>query len=209
MATTPEPVDKPEPWTSKGRATRARIIQTAAGLMHEHGVANTSTADILTAAGVSNAQLYHYFADKDDLTRAVITHQTDQVVGRHEALLSGLDSFTALDAWRDGLVEFVSERDGHGGCPIGSLASELADTDESAREALVAGFARWETAIRIGLAAMRDRGQLRADANPAQLALATLAALQGGLLLAQTQRDSTPLKAGLDAALGYIHTFAT
>jgi TetR/AcrR family transcriptional repressor of nem operon len=209
MSAAPAPSSEQDRWTAKGRATRARIVDVAATLMHDHGVANTSTEDILTAAVVSNSQLYHYFADKDDLTRAVIAHQIEQVLSRQETLLTGLDSFAALQAWRDKLVSFATHRRGRGGCPIGSLASELADLDEDARQALDAGFARWETAIRDGLSTMRDRGELRPDADPALLALATLAALQGGLLLTQTRRDATPLATGLDAAIAHIRTYAT
>ncbi len=175
--------------------------------MYEQGVAGTSTQDILRAAQVSNSQLYHYFTDKDDLTRAVVAHQIERVVGRQETL-AGLDSFSALHDWRDALVSFAAQRQGRGGCPIGSLASELADLDEAAREALEAGFARWEAMIRDGLQAMRDRSELRSDADPDQLALVTLTALQGGLLLTQTRRDNTPLAAALDAAIAHIRTFA-
>lgn len=205
LADSPQELDR---WTRKGRATRSRIVHAAAALIYEHGAANTSTEDILKAAEVSNSQLYHYFADKDDLTRAVIAHQIEQVLMGQESVLSSLDSFAALTAWRDTLVEFVAQRHGHGGCPIGSLASELADVDETARLALAAGFDRWETAIRDGLAGMRDRGELRDDADPAQLALEALVSLQGGLLLSQTRRDSTPLACGLDAAIARIRTFA-
>jgi hypothetical protein len=73
-----------------------------------------------------------------------------------------------------------------GGCPIGSLASELSERDPANRHALATGFDRWETGIRAGLKRMRDRGELRADADPAALALATLAALQGGGALARS-----------------------
>jgi hypothetical protein len=55
---------------------------------------------------------------------------------------------------------------------------------------------------------MRDRGELRADADPDRLALATLAALQGGLLLSQTRRDPAPLATGLDAAIAHIRTYS-
>ena len=145
-------VSDKDQWTAKGRATRSRIVEAAARLMHARGVAGTSTEDVLNAAAVSNSQLYHYFADKDDLTRAVIGHQIDQVVGRQEAALARLDSVAALLDWRDAIVSYPSRRGWRGGCPIGSLASELADTDEPARLALTAGFARWQTAIRDGLA---------------------------------------------------------
>ncbi len=202
----PQELDR---WTRKGRATRLRIVHAAAALMHEHGVANTSTEDILNAAEISNSQLYHYFSDKNDLTRAVIVHQIEQVLTHQESLLGGLDSFAALRAWRDALVELVSQRDGRGGCPIGSLASELADLDEPARIALADGFDRWQVAIRDGLTAMRERGELRDDADPDRLALATLVSLQGGLLLSQTRREITPLTTGLSAAIDHIRAFAT
>ncbi len=41
-------------------------------------------------------------------------------------------------------------------------------------------------------------------ADPAALALATLAALQGGLLLIQMRRDTRPLETALDAMLALI-----
>lgn len=201
--------DRSGRWTVKGRATRARIVETAAALMYERGVAGTSTEDIREAAGVSNSQLYHYFAGKDDLTHAVIAYQVEQVLAVQQSLLSGLESFAALQAWRDVLVGFPARRHGRGGCPIGSLASEVADLDEDARIVLVAGFARWESAIRDGLVAMRERGELRGDAEPDRLALVTLAALQGGLLLTQIRRDVAPFHIALDAAIAYIRTFAT
>jgi TetR/AcrR family transcriptional repressor of nem operon len=203
------PPSEQERWTSKGQATRARIVEAAAALMYEHGVANTSTEEILNAAQVSNSQLYHYFEDKDDLTRAVIAYQIERVLSSQEQLLAGLDFFAALESWRDTLVTLASKSQGRGGCPIGSLASELADLNENARQTLAAGFARWETAIRAGLEAMRDRGELRTDADPEQLALATLTALQGGLLLTQTRRDAAPLATGLDAAIAHIRAHAS
>jgi TetR/AcrR family transcriptional regulator, transcriptional repressor for nem operon len=53
-----------------------------------------------------------------------------------------------------------------------------------------------------------DRGDLPADTDPEQLALATLAALQGGLLMAQLERDTRPLEAALDAMLDHIQALA-
>jgi hypothetical protein len=51
---------------------------------------------------------------------------------------------------------------------------------------------------------MHDRGDLHPDADPDHLALATLAALQGGLLLTKTRRDTAPLEAALDAMIDHI-----
>jgi TetR/AcrR family transcriptional repressor of nem operon len=190
--------------TRKGLATRSRIVEAAAELMFRHGVAGTSNEDVLAAAQVSNSQLYHYFADKNALVLAVIEHQADQIIDGQRPLLDELDSLAAFEQWRDMLVDLQRQRHCEGGCPLGSLSAELAEADEPARTALAAGFERWEAPIRDGLGRMRDRGELRADTDVDQLALATLAALQGGLLLTQAKRDAAPLAAALDLAINQI-----
>jgi TetR/AcrR family transcriptional regulator, transcriptional repressor for nem operon len=196
-------------FTPKGTLTRARIIEAAAELVFAHGVARTGIEDVQLRAGVSASQLYHYFADKDDLIRAVIAHQTDGILAAQRPVLDELDSFDALERWRDLLIDLQEQRNCVGGCPIGSIAAELADNDPRARADLVDGFERWEEPIRAGLARMRDRGDLRPDTDTDALALALLTALQGGLLLTQTRRNTTPLRAGLDAVLAHIRTHAT
>lgn len=47
---------------------------------------------------------------------------------------------------------------------------------------------------------MRTRGKLRKDADPAALATATMASIQGGLLLNQIRRDPHQLRIALNAA---------
>jgi TetR/AcrR family transcriptional repressor of nem operon len=121
--------------------------------------------------------LYHYFKEKRDLVLAVIIYQTECVMSAQEPLLSNLDSMEALLTWRDAIVQLQIERQYKGGCPIGSLSSELADTDSAARTQLAAGFMQWELAFRNGLRAMYEHGELRTDANPDNLALALLTAL--------------------------------
>jgi len=88
------------------------------------------------------------------------------------------------------------------------LARELAETDEVARQALAAGFDRWEEPLREGLEKMRLHGKLRRSADPVRLATATLAAIQGGLVLAQTRRDPQQLRISLDAAHAHLRSFS-
>lgn len=66
--------------TTKGRATRDRIVAAASELMLQRGVARTTIEDIQEAADISTSQMYHYFADRNDLVTAVIDFQTDQVL---------------------------------------------------------------------------------------------------------------------------------
>ncbi len=190
--------------TPKGQATRERIVATAAALIHERGVAGTSTEDVQAAAGVSASQLYHYFADKKSLVRAVIGYLTQAVLDNQRPLLGKLDSIEALRAWRDLLVDLQRQFECKGGCPIGTLAGEIAETFPQGRLDLATGFAQWEEEIRSGLRVMHDRGELHGD--PDRLALALLATLQGGLLLTQVRRDATPLRVALDAMIDHIES---
>src|SRR6266852_8591391 len=73
------------PATAKGRATRERIVQAAAELVAEKGIAGMSLDDVRARTGASRSQLYHYFVDRDDLVRAVIDVTTDAVLGRQGA----------------------------------------------------------------------------------------------------------------------------
>jgi AcrR family transcriptional regulator len=196
------------PATNKGRATRERILDTATGLVFEHGVAGTTLDDVRAAAKVSKGQLYHYFADKDDLVHAVID-RTIQAVLDAQPGLADLSSWTAIASWFDDLVALQVDRQAVGGCPIGSLAGELAETDEQARSELAAGYDRWEAPLREGLERMRAQRKLKRHADPGRLAAATLAAIQGGLVLTQTRRDPQQLRIALDAAYAYLHSFAT
>ena len=189
--------------TARGAATRARIVDAAAGLVFQGGVAATSLDAVLAASGTSKSQLYHYFDDKDDLVLAVIERQTAAVLAAQQPALGRVDSIAGLRGWRDLVVGLQRRRGCVGGCPIGSLASELAES-ERARDVLAESFASWESAFVEGLTAMRDRGELTADAQPTELATALMAALQGGLLLAQTTRSTRPLELALDMAIDHV-----
>jgi len=67
--------------TPKGERTRSRIVEAAARLIRERGVAATTLDDIRSGAGVSGSQLSHYFAGKDELVQAVIDYQAGTIAG--------------------------------------------------------------------------------------------------------------------------------
>ena len=150
------------PLTRRGRETRQRIVVAAAELMFENGVAETTLEDIRAAAGVSGSQVYHYFEDKQALVRAVIDYQAGAVLDTQGAHLDRLDTMPGLRAWRDFLVGHQRRLGCRGGCPVGALGAEVAETDAAARLAAARGLRRWEARIRDGLLAMHARGDLPA-----------------------------------------------
>ena len=170
---------EPRSLTARGAATRARIVEAAADLIYAHGVEQTSLDDVMAASGVSKSQLYHYFTDKDALVLDVIARQTERVLDAQRPHLEALESLPALKAWRNAIVRLNKAAQGKG-CPLGSLASELANDSEPARKRLADSFSMWRDRIENGLAKMRERGELSASADPHDLALALLSAVEGG-----------------------------
>lgn len=193
--------------TAKGERTRTRIVDAAAQLIYQQGVVGTTLEDVKAAAEVSSSQLYHYFADKDDLVDAVIDHQAAAVL--RTQLDADFATPEGLRAWRDLMISEAGRADGQGGCPLGALGGQLAEADPDARARVAAGFASWSETIRDQLQARHTNCQLPPGTNPADLAVTLLAALQGGLLLAQVQRDTRPLEATLDTLIALTRPTAT
>jgi TetR/AcrR family transcriptional repressor of nem operon len=185
--------------TPKGERTRARIVEEAARLIHERGVAGTTLDDVKAASEVSGSQLYHYFPDKEELVQAVIDYQADTIVNNQQH--ANLGTVKGLRAWRNMVIGAVNSTKAKGGCPLGSLGGQLAENDPEARALIAAGFERWSTAISDGLQALHADGQLPSGINPDDLAVTLLAALQGGLVLAQVQRSTQPLETAVDTIL--------
>jgi len=191
------------PKTARGAATRSRIVDAATELVRAHGAANTTIDEVIEASKVSKSQIYHYFADKDDLVLAVIQRQAECVLGAHEELLRKRNSLAGLRRWRDAVVELTRETDCAGGCPLGSLAAELSETPRT-RAALAESFARWASYFEAAFARMQARAGKRPSGELKELSEALLASLQGGLLLAQTMRSTRPLELALDMAIDHV-----
>lgn len=190
--------------TAKGRATRERIVAAASELMLQRGAARTTIEDIQDAAAISTSQMYHYFADKNDLVTAVIDFQTDQVLGMQHLGLDRIESIEDLHRWRDMMVNIVGGLGGAGGCPLGSMANELSECDPVARARLARSFAQWENMIHDGLVTITARGELPEGTDVNRIALAFLAGIQGGLLLSQVRRETAPLEAAVDTMIEHL-----
>lgn len=183
-------------------------MDAAATLIGQFGVAGTSADDVRKTAAVSGSQLMHYFGSKQALVRAVITRQAETETSIGQPMLGALDSLGALRAWADAAVENLPHGSGHGACTLAMLAGSASPGDEETRDELCSAFVRSQTLLLDGLRAMRDRGDLRPEADLDELSMALLTALQGGTLLGQTLQSTTPLRAAMNAALRYVESFA-
>jgi TetR/AcrR family transcriptional repressor of nem operon len=194
--------------TARGAKTRARIVAAAADLMYIQGVGATTLDDVLASSGASKSQLYHHFDGKDALVRAVVDHVGQRVMEREREALSHVSTIRGLRRWRDALVQNNALRHGAYGCALGSLASEVSDHDALARQVLSQLFAEWQGLLAGVLGRLQDGGVLPAEVSVDQLATGLMAALQGGYMLAQAERDVTPMATSIDMALAHIESLS-
>ena len=187
--------------TAKGERTRARIVEAAAALIHKRGITGATLEDVRAAAGVSGSQMTHYFADKNDLVQAVIDYQADAIVNRQRQALGGPNG---VEAWRNMVITAAKRTKAKGGCQLGSLVGQLAESDPEARALIAAGFDQWAAAIGDGLRSLHADGKLPPDIDPDDLATTLLATLEGGILLAQVHRSSDPIETAVNTLLALI-----
>jgi AcrR family transcriptional regulator len=196
-------------FTRKGQVTRARIIDTAARLMFERGVANTSIDEVRSTAGVGGSQISHYFRDKRDLTREVIAARRNDVIAFHtQSRLGALDSIADLQAWADACIADIDTVYRVGGCVYGSLAGELIEADDEVRGDLAHGYDVWLELFESGLTMMQAHRELRSDADPRHLAASLVIAHQGGAMITHATADAEPLRVAVTAAVDYVRSFA-
>src|SRR6201992_2051979 len=192
-----ETSDRPR-LTPKGARTRARIVEEAAALIHERGVAGATPEDVKAAGEGSGSQMYPHFPHKDELGQAVIDYQADAIVNRNRRALS---SANGVETWRNMVLTAAKRTKAKGGCALGSLAGQLAESDPEARALIAAGFDQWAAAIADGLRSPHADGKLPPGIDPGDLAITLLATLEGGLLLSQVQQRSRPFETAINTLL--------
>ena len=183
----------------EAEATRQDIVRAAHDLFAAQGFAATSTGAVVAGAGVTRGALYHHFADKTALFRAVfvqLEHDLNDTVNRvARAETTSLDAFVAGCG---ALLDFMVRPDYH----------QIAVVDAPA----VLGSAEWHgidagiglASLQYGLAALDRDGHLRPPRSPA-LAVAVFGALtEAGIVLSRGGEGSPTRDELLDAIVGLL-----
>ena len=79
-------------------ATRTALMEAGRALFVEKGFGGTGTPEIVRAAGVTRGALYHHFADKADLFRAVALAEAEAVAEVVAGATGGLGLAEGLEA---------------------------------------------------------------------------------------------------------------
>jgi TetR/AcrR family transcriptional repressor of nem operon len=171
---------------------KEQILEVATGLMAARGYHRTSLDDVLRASGAGKGNFYHHFRSKEDLGYAILDRLLERFEARTLAPIFGdgtRDPLGQVDVFLDDILATQRARNCVGGCPIGNLATELADAHEGFRRRLAGGFERWRQCLAAALARAQALGTLAPDVEPAALARFLVAGIEGAILLTKVEKD--------------------
>jgi AcrR family transcriptional regulator len=175
-----------------GQHTRERLLTATNELFRRRGYHGTSLKQVTAAAGAPTGSLYHFFpGGKDELAAEVIAGSGAVYQELFEAIAgAAADAPSAVTDFFDGAATVLEETDFIDPCPIGTVAREIANTNEPLRRATADVFASWTGAV---VAYLRAQG-FEPDTCD-DVATTLIGALEGAFVLARAQRDATPLRA--------------
>lgn len=190
------------PKSTKGHATKSRILEAAISLIYERGANGTSVDDILTASGTGKSQFYHYFRNKDQLLTEVVVIQGSQFPGKDLARFN-FSSSDGISLWLTSIRADFAKGNYKHGCPVGNLASEFSNGPAELKNAINSAFNTWESSLSRGLRTQKARGLLKQTTDTNEIASFIVGAIEGALLLAKTSESI----GYLDAAINQINSF--
>ncbi|MGH7358510.1 MAG: TetR/AcrR family transcriptional regulator [Candidatus Rokuibacteriota bacterium] len=171
---------------------KEQILEVATRLMATQGYHRTTLDDVLRESGAGKGNFYHYFRSKEELGYAILDRLLTHFEARTLRPILGEVTGSPLaqvETFLDQLLATQRTRNCVGGCPLGNLATELADAHEGFRQRLATGFERWREYLGAALARAQAEGTLGSDVEPARLARFLVASLEGAILLTKVQKD--------------------
>jgi AcrR family transcriptional regulator len=171
--------------------TRDRLLTATAELFRRQGYNGTSVKQVTAAAHAPFGSLYHHFpGGKEQLAEAVIRTSGQAYEQLFELIYAeAADPASAVTDFFDGAALVLEETDYVDACPIGTVALEVASTNERLRVATADVFAGW-----MGAAAGRLRAAGIAPDRADALATTMVAAIEGGFMLSRAARSPDPMR---------------
>lgn len=165
------------------------MIESAAVLFRERGVASTSFADVLEHSGAPRGSLYHHFpGGKTQLAEESTRYAGEFILAGIVAALTEHDPARAIAAFQAHWINVLRRSNFAAGCVIVAATLE-GEREPTVRDAAGLAFTEWERVLED---ALHDAGiPLRRAASIATLAIASI---EGAIILARAQRSTRPLE---------------
>jgi AcrR family transcriptional regulator len=181
-----------------GDSTRDRLLTATAELFRRHGYTGTGMKDVIAAAGATFGSLYHWFPEGKEQLGEEVVRRSGQAYFELFVMIydDAPDPVTAVRNFFSGAAEVLAETDYVDACPIGTIALEVASTNERLRIATQAVFDLW-----VDGATERLRAAGIPKRRAREVALTLVALLEGAFMLSRAARSVEPMHvAGRTAA---------
>jgi AcrR family transcriptional regulator len=170
--------------------SRANMVRSAASLIAARGMSATSFSEVVADSGAPRGSIYHHFPDgKRQLAEEAVRMVTERVLA-YQRTFAG-DTPAGVLRWFIGMWrQVVLASNGSSGCAVAGVAIDTVADDAALMAVVRSSFQSW-----VGLVAE----QLAAAGVPAprakSIALATLAGMEGALILCRAEGNVAPLDA--------------
>jgi len=180
--------------------TRDRLIESTRELLWERGFVGTSPKAIQARSGAGQGSMYHHFHGKQDLALAAIARDTADLVTWADADLAGPGTV------RERVARYLRRpRAALRGCPVGRLTMDPdVMSDPDLRRPVEDAFAVVRDHLARTLEEGRANGELDPSLDPAAVAAALVAVLQGGYVLARASGSADTYAQAVEGVLGLL-----
>jgi AcrR family transcriptional regulator len=170
--------------------SRASMVRSAASLIRSRGVSATSLSDVLADSGAPRGSIYHHFPDgKAQLAEDAIRWTSERLLAHLRAGTPSSPSDVLkrfIDVWRRTVVASA----GTAGCVVAGVAIDTVPEETAVMEVVRTTFRSWAAVLAEQLEAVGVPSQ---RATP--IAMATLAGMEGALILCRAEGNVRPLDA--------------
>ncbi|HEY9045367.1 MAG TPA: TetR/AcrR family transcriptional regulator [Ohtaekwangia sp.] len=179
--------------TSKAEKTKQYIIERAAPIFNEKGIAGTSVDDVLKAASVAKGCLYNHFEDKAALSSDVADYLLEKISSSVGAVISKADTAHGKIL---AYLEFSKnpfETPVNGGCPIFNLAVESDDNNPKIREKVKVAFEAshklFSSILKMGI----KSGEYKESLNADEFAIKLYSSIEGTIVICRVVNSNKPM----------------
>lgn len=158
------------------------------------GYESTSLDELCDAMALSRSSVYAAFGDKRALLLRALERYMEGGEERIGKALARQPLRKALAALLDEFIDAIVAGPGRRGCFLGNCAAELARDDRAAMAIVREGLRRNEARFRAALAAARERGELKRDADVTAIARFLTTSIQGLRLMGKVNPDRATLR---------------
>ena len=165
------------------------MVRSAASLIRTRGVSATSFSDVLADSGAPRGSIYYHFPNgKEQLAEDAIRWTSERVLA-HQRTCRATTPEGVLDCFIDMWRQVVLASGGAAGCVVAGVAIDTVAADRARMEVVRATFRSWVALLAEQLVAVGVRGR-----RASRIALATVAGMEGALILCRAEGNSGPLE---------------